>query len=268
MKKLPIVDNLFSHAPSSSWYNLTDDFIWDRSFDLSTNDKIIITDLFKIDYYPNKKVYGWLLESPLVTPDQYNYAKNNYNKFEGIFTFDKDLLEISNKFISLPIGGCWIEEHNRKIHKKTKLVSMIYSNKTNLTGHNFRHEIVKNITNVDLYGSGVKYVEKKSESIIDYMFSITVENCKKDFYFTEKLIDCFMVGTIPIYWGCPSVMNYFNPDGIITFETIPDLQQILSVIDSNFYERKKNAIIDNFNLAKKYLVADNLIYNYLESEYT
>ena len=53
-----------------------------------------------------------------------------------------------------------------------------------------------------------------------------IENERQPFFFTEKLIDCFSVGTIPIYWGASviplvewrgvlRVAPYmFDPDGI------------------------------------------------------
>ena len=53
----------------------------------------------------------------------------------------------------------------------------------------------------------------------DWMYHVAIENvCRRD-YFTEKLLDCFLTRTVPVYWGCPNVANYFDPDGIIH---IPD----------------------------------------------
>ena len=34
-------------------------------------------------------------------------------------------------------------------------------------------------------------------------------------YFTEKLLDCFLTRTVPVYWGCPDIYEYFDLDGII-----------------------------------------------------
>ena len=51
------------------------------------------------------------------------------------------------------------------------------------------------------------------------MFSVTIENDKYETYYTEKLTDCFATGTIPIYWGCLNISQYFNPKGIVILNT-------------------------------------------------
>lgn len=263
MEKLNIIDDFFSHASSSSWYNLPKNFLWDRDTILDDGDVVVITDLPLVDRLQNKKVYGWLIESPLITPHLYEYAKNNFNKFESIFTFDKELLNISEKFVLIPLGGCWINENERFITEKNKLISMIYSNKKHLVGHKLRHDISNQINGIDLYGSGYKPIINKYEALKEYMFSITIENCKKDFYFSEKLIDCFITGTIPIYWGCPSIGNFFNEKGIIVFNSIDDLKDILKDIDKKYYDERKKYILENYQISKNYLVADDIIFEKL-----
>lgn len=266
MEKLNIIDEYFSHAPSSSWYNIPKKFVWERNGNYSDNEIVVITDLKLVNRLHNKKVYGWLLESPLMAQSDYAYAKNYYYKFDGIFTFDKDLLNMSDKFILTPIGGCWIDEDDRKIHKKDKLLSMVYSNKNHLEGHRIRHNVANEIKNIDLYGSGFKPIENKITALKDYMFSIVIENCKKDYYFSEKLIDCFVTGTIPIYWGCPSIGEFFNNDSILTFNTVDELKLILERINTDYYHSKKDSILDNYEKSKKYLVCDDLIYEKLKYE--
>ena len=49
------------------------------------------------------------------------------------------------------------------------------------------------------------------------MFSIVIENSIESDYFTEKLLDCFLTGTIPIYVGTKTTSEYFDTDGIIYF---------------------------------------------------
>lgn len=249
---------MFNHSESSSWYNKPDYFEWVRNYD---KEHIVFTDnsLHLVKNFTNKKKYAWLLESPVITPYSYDFIKKNHNKFDLIFTFDKELLEISEKFILLPIGGCWIEENKRCIFQKNKNLSMILSNKKHTDGHILRHKIYKNIDNIDYYGF-VNPIENKIEALENYRFSVVVENTKTDFYFTEKLIDCFVTGTIPIYWGCPSVNNFFDENGILVFNTLNELNSILNNLDEDFYLSKLESIKHNFAESKKYLVADNFIY--------
>ncbi len=260
--KLYIHDNIFSHAKSSSWYNTPTYFEWVRKYD---EDHLIMTDLsiFNVNNFNNPKKYAWLLESPEITKNSYDFITKNYSLFDKVFTFDKDLLELGKKFILTPVGGCWISEEDREIHKKNKNISMILSSKNNTTGHKFRHKIFEFIKNIDYFGY-MNPIEKKIDSLRDYMFSVVVENTKKDYYFTEKLIDCFITGTIPIYWGCPSINNFFDINGMIIFNDVIELEEIIKTIDVNFYENKKEYIIKNYHLAKNYLIAEDNIYKNLK----
>ena len=83
-----------------------------------------------------------------------------------------------------------------------------------------------------------------------------IENCKEDFYFTEKLIDSFVTGTLPIYWGCPSIDMFFDINGIIVLDDFNKLGDILDNIDQIYSERLPY-IERNFELAKKYVFIEN-----------
>ena len=144
---------------------------------------------------------------------------------------------------------------------------MIYSDKNIFEGHRLRHEISKNVNEIDLFGRGTPNpVDYKEESLLDYRYSIVVENSKTDNYFTEKLIDCLAVGTIPIYWGCPNIDNYFNLDGIITFNTLEELNKILPTLNKNLYESKLDAITNNLEKSKEYNVTEDWIYKNIINE--
>ena len=58
-------------------------------------------------------------------------------------------------------------------------------------------------------------IPNKEIGLKDYRFSFCVENDTYDTYFTEKILDCFATGTIPVYLGAPDIGNHFNMDGII-----------------------------------------------------
>jgi hypothetical protein len=253
-------DTSFVHSSSSSWYNVPKNFSWDR--DLSKNfEEIVITNLGGVNSFKNKKVYGWLIEPRELFPSEYEFAEKSCELFEKIFTYDNQLLSKSDKFEFLPIGGCWIDEEDRKIYEKNKLICSFVSSKTWMSGHKLRHDIVKKFDNIDFFGHNFTYVSKKIDGLRDYRFCIVVENQKIDYLFTEKLIDCFMTGTIPIYYGCPSISNFFDINGIIEFNTIKELDEILSKLDENLYNSLIESVKNNFEIAKKYCLADDLIYD-------
>lgn len=262
---LYIHDSIFQHAKTSSWYNESDIFEWDRK-NPESYEEIILTDLDKIYLYENKVKYGWIIEPPHFDNTQYVFAEKNYHEFEKIFTYDKRLLEISKKFEYIPYGASWIDKWDRKIYPKNKLVCIITSFKKVTLSHNLRHKIIEKIKNIDVYGNGYCPIENKIDVLRDYMFSVSVENQKMDYFFSEKIIDCFLTGTIPIYYGCPSISRFFNIDGIITFDSIPELNNIIETLNESLYQEKIDAIKQNFELAKNYIIADDTIYKKIKNK--
>ena len=57
--------------------------------------------------------------------------------------------------------------------------------------------------------------------------------------------------TIPIYWGCPNIGDYFNTEGIITFENEQELESILDSLTPETFFQKKDAILDNYKIANQ-----------------
>ena len=135
--------------------------------------------------------YGWLLESKYITPKIVDHVKMFPEKyletFDAIFTHNQELLALDPKFKWCPAQGFWIKEP--KIYEKTKMISMISSNKTMCDGHRLRLEWVDRLWGqVDMYGRGFKEIENKEEGLCDYMFSVAIENGQYETYFTEKLL--------------------------------------------------------------------------------
>jgi len=84
-------------------------------------------------------------------------------------------------------------------------------------------------------------------------FSIIIENTYDLNYFSEKLIDCLLAKTIPLYWGCSNISDFFDKSGIICFNTINELISIINEIDfEQEYNNRIDAINNNFVLAKPY----------------
>lgn len=199
--------------------------------------------------------YGWLLESKFVTPDIVNDVKKNYKTyfeiFRYIFTHNKELLDLDTRFKWCPPNGFWIREP--KIYPKSKMISFITSNKNTTPGHKIRMQWVDMIGDqVDLYGRGFKEIPNKEDGLCDYMFSVAIENGFYESYYTEKILDCFATGTIPVYKGTPDIGNFFNTDGII------ELREEFDVSEELYYN-KMDAIIDNLERVKKIEVLEDFI---------
>jgi hypothetical protein len=177
--------------------------------------------------------------------------------FDLILTFDKHLLSRSTKYQRFIFGGSMLKDDEWKIYPKTKNISIISSWKVITEGHRLRHQISQACPQLDLWGKGLKSFDSKLEPLQDYHFSVVIENASYDYYITEKLIDCFATGTIPIYWGCPDIGNIFNIDGMMTFSTFDDFAKIK--LSTQRYKDMIPAIEDNFERAKAYRSTDDQV---------
>lgn len=207
----------------------------------------------------------WLLEPRAVRPYGYSKIIEIENKFDYILTYDSELLKRSKKYIKYVVGQSRVYEP--KIYDKTKMVSMIASNKQITEGHRFRHEISKRLSQkhkIDMWGSGYKPFDSKLPPLSDYYFTVSVMNSKIDNFFTEVIVDNFMLGTVPIFWGCPNINEYFDERGIITFDTIDELDEILSKLTIDDYFSRIEYIKNNFEIAKKYVSTDDIISDVLQ----
>jgi len=226
----------------------------------------------------DKPKFIWLLESREIIPDQYKFIEDNYDfvasRVDGIFTADQRLThEVGpdGKFLyCLSNAAPWVMD--RDIYTKSKLVSMIASNKGYTEGHRRRLKVVQAYVDKfgqdDLYGWGLTHelpLKEKSRGLREYMFSFACENANYPTYFTEKLTDCFACGTIPVYYGTAGVVQYFDADGIIFLDQNSPWENIpWDKLTPEYYESKKDVIKENFEIAKSMRVAEDYMYgNYL-----
>lgn len=256
-----ILDTNFSHGKYSSEFydkNFEELFTWNRD-NLNYNDLIVVTDtmLDKCEKYTNK--IGWVLESKEINSKIYKIG--DYSNFKKVFTHDKQLLESSDLFVFVPSTGCWVDSNEQKLYDKSKLIDIIASNKDYTTGHHLRHQIIKSIKGIDVYGSGYNPIKNKIDGLKDYAFQIVIENSKYDYYFTEKIIDCFRTGVVPIYWGCPSIGDIFDSNGILSFDNQRELYDILQNISLEKYNSMKEYINNNFIKADEYLLSEKYMIN-------
>jgi len=242
---------------------------WER--DIIEYDSAIYVDrmCFISEIDNNKNNYAWIIEPPIINGENYINITKNKDKFKYIFTHIKNTVNNTDNAVYIPHGGTWLREDEIKIHNKNKLVSFIFSDKNWNPYHRMRHRVWDRLQNdgrVDFYGSGCgKQIDYKIDSLKDYKFSIIIENSIEDLYFTEKILDCFLTGTIPIYVGSKSIVDLFDNEGILFFEGDEDLPEILDKLSTDLYNSKLESIKTNFNLAKKYIHPEQLIMEYIQN---
>ena len=90
-----------------------------------------------------------------------------------------------------------------------------------------------------------KKVTNKIQFLSNYKFSIAMENSEGDGYLTEKIVDSFLAGTIPIYYGdymLDEIIEYIKKidNDINLYKSIMKEKPIL---DDNFVDKiNKNEI--------------------------
>lgn len=222
-------------------------------------DKTIVRD--DVEKVSSKIKVAWLLEPKVVYGVVYEKIIKYEDKYDYILTYDSKLLKRSSKYIFAPASSTWIPEEFQKIYDKSKKVSMILSSKRHLVGRKLRYEIYDGIKEgIDYYGNECNYIRTKDLGLRDYMYSIAVENCSVENYFTEKLIDCFLCGTVPVYWGCSNIDKFFDINGIVSIKDVDDLKEKLVHFNIHNYKFSLPYIRNNFNTAQKYKIIDDYVY--------
>ena len=120
--------------------------------------------------------------------------------------------------------------------------------------------IVNKYKKIDFGGSyknNVGKISNKIKFLSSYKFSIAMENSEGDGYLSEKILDSFQSGTIPIYYGDYMVEEYINPKAYILIKGKKDIKKKIEYI-------KK--IDNNKQLYKKILNEKLLINHSIEME--
>lgn len=113
--------------------------------------------------------------------------------------------------------------NNLKVESLTKENKIVWvtSNQRSSKGHNIRMDFldqIKGLSFVDLYGRGINPVEDKWDVLKGSKYAIAYENFQSDYYWTEKIIDCYLSYTMPIYFGCNTIENYFPENSYIQID--------------------------------------------------
>lgn len=269
--------NFCHHAPGSSissfpGHDIYPKYIdWERSPDVYT-DIAFFTDncLHLVDSCDAKFKIAWIVEPRALVPNVYEQISKPewYNKFYRILTHDDELRDaIPSKAELVPLGGCWIPPDKQIIYPKTKDICIIASHKNQLPGHQLRHQIVNELSakyRIDVFGNGYNRFNQTVDVLKDYRYCIVVENVEKNYWMTEKLIQCFRVGTIPIYYGTrfDNELLFQDRFGVYRFNDVESLDRLLPLMTKELYEFElvEKTIEDNFRNAEMYTVCEDYIW--------
>ena len=140
--------------------------------------------------------------------------------------------------------------------KKSKILSVICSNQNEIPGQKLRLNFLRYLKEnsdiqFDWYGNGIKRINQKWEGLIDYKYTLVLENQIKNNLITEKLYDAYLTYAFPIYWGAPNVAEYFPKDSYFQLDlTNPNqmIRDIKKMLNTNHYNQNEPALFEARNL--------------------
>jgi hypothetical protein len=264
MKHFNLIGGGFQHAYSSTEWKKPKNLVWD--YESKDNPVSVYCDSGIIrgieDKNDGKKKYAWVLESRFISQPYVDHIKDNLDQYletyELFFVHHKELLDLHDKFVWCPAYGTYIKDI--KIYPKTKTCSMISSGKNSTSLHQLRCQIIERLKDnpsVDIFGRDINPIEDKEEGLCNYRFSIAIENDSYETYYTEKLLDCFATGTVPIYIGPPDIGDHYDEKGIIPLSGTFDF----SALTEDLYQSKMEHIKNNIEKTLELDVLDDWIYN-------
>lgn len=215
---------------------------------------------------------GWLHEPPCLIPEVYADASLFADRFDAILTYHPDLL-MRPGFRFMPYAGVWIPETEWGLRPKTGLISMLIGAKRATEGHRLRHAVADAVEHLGVDFYGVRGVpvdygwQTKLRVLGPYAFSIVTEACCIDNLFTEILLDCFAVGTIPIFWGMPNLADFFDARGVLSFETPEECAAIVHGLTWEHYSELFPHAQENLRRVVPYVVAEDWMYDHILRAY-
>lgn len=124
--------------------------------------------------------------------------------------------------------------------EKSAFCSFVVSNDQGMKERALMIELLNRYKTVD---SGGRYKNNVGEPVKDkfafdqkHKFSICFENCSHRGYTTEKIVEAFAAGCIPIYYGNPDIGEEFNTKAFVNihdYDSLEDAVNRIIEIDQN-----------------------------------
>lgn len=172
--------------------------------------------------------------------------RKSHRRFFRVLTSNSGLLQTLPNAAFFAHGTTWVPDWRKLEIDKAKMVSLIASNKNTTEGHRLRHQIVDWVRtagqDVDVMGRGYTPFEQKSDGLAPYRYSVIIENVREPGYFTEKLIDAILCETVPIYWGCPNIGDFFDTSAMILCDGAEDIQKAVQAASEQDYAARLPAL--------------------------
>jgi hypothetical protein len=231
------INTLSNYGEDKNVYFVTDD---------SYTHAVILNKATPDLHLPKENVIGLACE-----PYEFLHIDENFVKYAKQYIskyYIGDKRELSEPFVE-GFGYMWHIRPEKNIENKSKLMSIIISQKVFAPGHQYRHNIANcilmNNLPVDIYGRGchmhshnhsastnIKGEFNEVEPYKDYLFTICIENFQNNHYISEKIMTPLMYNCMPIYIGCKNITQYFNEVILLTGELEKDMNTIVDILNN------------------------------------
>ncbi len=193
------------------------------------------------------------------------YEPGWLRSFDRVRTVQPDISHsrrtISHTALPWYLGPGYDQLSSGDFPAKTEDISVICSNKAMIGGHRRRLRFVEQLLGLSpmpRFGRGFRELPDKWDGLAPFRYSVAVENSRHDHYWTEKIADCFLAGTVPIYWGAPNIKDYFPAEAMIIIDTL-DPAEVARIIKTEAtpesYQRRlpalheaKRRVLEEYNL--------------------
>lgn len=151
-----------------------------------------------------------------------------------------------------------------EVPQKHRRISVVSSGKRVLPGHERRFAFLQWLQrspygrHIDFFGTGFRPIADKWQAVHPYEYHMAIENSRLPHYWSEKISDAYLGFSLPLYFGCPNIEEYFPGDSLRELD-ITSYSRASLVIERaldagpNSHEltairRAREAVLDRFNL--------------------
>ena len=224
----------------------------------------------KIAYYTENNIPDLNVADYAIADPHINYL-DRYLKYSYIFGLHHEFK--NNKYNIIR------QRLFKSSTKRKKFCAAVISNHRKYSIFRLKFiNILNKYKKLDMGGNfqnNVGFVKDKIFFLMKYKFSIAMENSEGSGYFSEKIVQSFLSGTIPIYYGDYMIDEYINPKAFILIRGEYDIKRKIDYIkkidnDEKLYKKilnekifisREDIIEKNEELRKQFL------YNIFQQEY-
>jgi len=215
---------------------------------------------------------AWLMEGPGVYAsyglfkEVLTWLLNHLHLFSAVATCDDELVaRYPDKMVFVPLGVILVPKEHSKIYAKSKLCSMVAGRLY------YPRDIIYNHYNtsdkIEFLGKGVnKPFNQIVDAFKDYRYHVSVPSCANNRFFSSTITDAFACGTVPIWWGCDKIGEFFNDRGLIVVRSMEELDDALNVMSEADYLSRMDAIVENHARVERYRATENVLWENILSK--